>query len=94
VLLIDEFSLGLAPVIVRRFLPLLRDYASVAGAAILLVEQHVQMALGIADRGIVLSRGKVVLAESSARLLSDRSLIAESYIGKTRDQAGASDPSA
>src|SRR3546814_6506981 len=78
VLLVDEMSLGLAPLIVERLLAMLQDMASSTGCAVLLVEQHVQQALSIADRGYVLRRGQVVLdgpVEVLARetaLLEDR----------------------
>jgi branched-chain amino acid transport system ATP-binding protein len=60
VLMIDEMSHGLAPVIVEQMLPTLRSAAG-RGTAILLVEQHVHTALAIADRAYVLNRGRLVL---------------------------------
>jgi len=69
-LLADELSLGLAPVIVQRLLTAL-EKARDGGAGILLVEQHANVALSIADRAYVLQRGRVVL-EGPARELRDR----------------------
>ena len=80
-LLLDELSLGLAPVIVERLLPIVRDYATENGAAVLLVEQHVRLALEIADRGLVLSHGALVLDRPAATLREDRALLTASYLG-------------
>src|SRR3954468_11522306 len=60
-LLVDEMSLGLAPVIVERLLPILRRVAADLGAGVLFVEQHVASALKVADRAYVLSHGQLVL---------------------------------
>ncbi|KAA9160724.1 ABC transporter ATP-binding protein [Amycolatopsis acidicola] len=82
VLLVDELSLGLAPVIVKRLLPILRRVATETGTGVLLVEQHVQMALETADRGCVLVHGDVVLSQDAPSLLKDRKLIMSSYLGE------------
>jgi branched-chain amino acid transport system ATP-binding protein len=84
VLLLDELSLGLAPVIVERLLPVVREFADEQGAAVLLVEQHVHLALEIADRGYVLSHGELVLSDSAPRLRNDSALLTASYLGEQR----------
>jgi branched-chain amino acid transport system ATP-binding protein len=87
-LLVDELSLGLAPVIVERMLPVVRRYAKDTGAGVLLVEQHVELALDTADRGIVLSHGEIALDREAAVLRRDRSLLVASYLGeRARAQA-------
>ena len=80
-LMLDEMSLGLAPVIVERLLPVVRDFAATSGAGVLLVEQHVHLALQIAHRGYVLAHGELVAADTAARLSGDSALLAASYLG-------------
>jgi branched-chain amino acid transport system ATP-binding protein len=82
VLLLDELSLGLAPIIVERLLPAVRAAADRERTAVLLVEQHVHLALEIADRGYVLSHGEIALHESAERLRGDSSLLTASYLGE------------
>jgi ABC-type branched-subunit amino acid transport system ATPase component len=80
-LLLDELSLGLAPLLVERLLPVVRQYAQDSGCAVLLVEQHVQLATEIADRCYVLSHGDIVLHETGEQLIKDPSLLVASYVG-------------
>jgi ABC-type branched-subunit amino acid transport system ATPase component len=89
-LLLDELSLGLAPMIVERLLPVVRTYALESGCAVLLVEQHVQLALEIADRGYVLSHGEVVLDRGAQELRADEQLLVASYLGERRAADAAS----
>jgi branched-chain amino acid transport system ATP-binding protein len=78
VLLLDEPSLGLAPQIVQIILRTLRELAD-QGLAVLLVEQAAFLALGVADRGVVLRNGAAILEGDAARLRADRSLV-EGYL--------------
>ena len=87
-LLLDELSLGLAPVIVERLLPVVRQYAQETGCAVLLVEQHVHLALEVADRGYVLSHGEIVLADRAKVLRADRELLISSYLGEQQVPIG------
>ncbi len=81
-LLLDEMSLGLAPVIVERLLPVVRESADEHGTAVLMVEQHVHLALEIADRGYVLAHGDLVLTDTAEALAADSELLAASYLGE------------
>jgi branched-chain amino acid transport system ATP-binding protein len=81
VLLIDEMSMGLAPVIVEDLLPMVRGIADETGAVVILVEQHVSLALEVADRAIVLAHGEVVLDSPAAELRRDLSAVENAYLG-------------
>jgi branched-chain amino acid transport system ATP-binding protein len=87
-LLLDELSLGLAPLLVERLLPVVRTYARDSGCAVLLVEQHVQLATEIADRCYVLSHGDIVLHETGERLIKNPSLLVASYVGQHAPDRG------
>ena len=80
-LLVDEMSLGLAPVIVERLLPILRRVAVELGAGVLFVEQHVALALRLADRAYVLSHGRLALEGPAADLRGRPELLRSSYLG-------------
>ncbi|HTQ89297.1 MAG TPA: ABC transporter ATP-binding protein [Streptosporangiaceae bacterium] len=82
-LLVDEMSLGLAPVIVERLVPILRRAAEELGASVLFVEQHVALALEVADRAYVLTHGRIGLEGPAAELRERRELLAASYLGET-----------
>ena len=80
-LMVDEMSLGLAPVIVERILPVLRRVVADTGAGVLLVEQHVHMALEVADRAVLLNHGEFVLEGAAADLRDRPDVLAASYLG-------------
>jgi branched-chain amino acid transport system ATP-binding protein len=69
-LLLDEPSMGLAPIIVRDIFATLRRLNK-EGLTMLLVEQDARIALTLADRGLVMERGRIVLADSAAALLEN-----------------------
>ncbi len=80
VLLLDEPSLGLAPLVVGQLLGVLRDQARATGLTVLLAEQNVTGALSVADRGVVLSLGEVV-ADSPAAALAANPALRHAYLG-------------
>jgi len=79
VLLADELSLGLAPLVVRRLLDALTEAAK-AGAAVFMVEQHARVALRAADRAYVLRRGRIVLSGTTAELREREEEVTSSYL--------------
>jgi branched-chain amino acid transport system ATP-binding protein len=80
VLLLDEPSLGLAPIVSSRIMQLIEQLASERGLAVLLVEQNARGALSVADRGIVLNLGRVVADEAATALAADEDL-RHAYLG-------------
>ncbi len=79
-LLLDEPSLGLAPKVTGQIMSLLRDLRDRTGLAVLLVEQNVRSALSVADRGVVLSLGRVVAHDEASALREDADL-RHAYLG-------------
>ena len=80
ILLADELSLGLAPIIVEELLAAVRTAADSQGVACLLVEQHVRQALEIADRVYVLQRGRIVMSGTSAEIARDIETVEKAYL--------------
>ena len=90
VLLVDEMSMGLAPLIVESLFGTVRRIAADHGCAVLLVEQHVDLALEVADSASVMNRGAIVLRGAAADLRRDAARMEAAYFGSTADSpAGA-----
>jgi branched-chain amino acid transport system ATP-binding protein len=83
-LLIDEPSMGLAPMVVRDVYEVLRRINH-SGTAILLVEQNVTLALETCSRGMVMERGLIALEGNSAELHRDKRVL-EAYLGMAREE--------
>lgn len=81
-LLIDEMSMGLAPEIVKSMLPVIREVAVEARAAVALVEQHVGLVLSIADHAVMLVHGDTVLTAKASTLRAKPSLLERAYLGE------------
>jgi branched-chain amino acid transport system ATP-binding protein len=79
-LLLDEPSLGLAPIVAAQIMALLRRLRDDTGLTVLLVEQNARSALSVADRGIVLNLGRIVAADEPAALAGDDAL-RHAYLG-------------
>jgi branched-chain amino acid transport system ATP-binding protein len=79
-LLLDEPSLGLAPLVTRDVFDSIQSIVAELGTAVLVVEQNANLALGIADRGYVLETGTIVSSGTAAELSSDDS-IRRAYLG-------------
>jgi branched-chain amino acid transport system ATP-binding protein len=83
-IMMDEPSMGLAPLIVKDIFSIIRRLRS-DGITVLLVEQNAKAALGIADRGYVLETGRVILEESATELLGNKE-IQRAYLGKEKKE--------
>ena len=79
ILLLDEPSMGLAPLVVKGIFGIIREINE-EGTSILIVEQNAKMALKISNRGYVLETGRIVLEDSSTSLLTNKKVI-EAYLG-------------
>jgi branched-chain amino acid transport system ATP-binding protein len=79
-LLLDEPSLGLAPKVTAQIMALLRQLRDDTGLTVLLVEQNVRSALSIADQGVVMSLGRIVMSTDAAQLRDDEGL-RHAYLG-------------
>ena len=79
-LMLDEPSMGLAPLLVEQIFEIIRELHA-AGTTILLVEQNAQMALSVADRAYVLETGKIVMEGPAAELLEDDK-VRSAYLGE------------
>jgi branched-chain amino acid transport system ATP-binding protein len=79
-LLLDEPSMGLAPILVSQIFSIIRDI-NAQGTTILLVEQNARMALTVADRGYVLQTGQIVLT-GTAKALQSNEMVRQAYLGE------------
>jgi len=86
-LLLDEPSVGLAPLIVREIMFTLAQLKD-TGVTIILVEQNTKAALKVADRALVMERGRITVSGSSAELMQN-SMVQQAYLGRTRVQPAA-----
>ncbi len=82
IVLLDEPSMGLAPVLVREIFKVLLDINR-SGTTIVLVEQNAHMALSIASRGYVLENGRIAMSGPGLALLDDPR-VKEAYLGKCK----------
>jgi branched-chain amino acid transport system ATP-binding protein len=85
-LLIDELSLGLAPLVVVRLLDAVRHAAREEGVGVLLVEQHVKQALRVADEVLVMQRGEIVLRGKTEEVKSQLDDLEAAYLSSHPDQ--------
>lgn len=90
VLLVDEMSLGLAPIAVQALMPVIRSMADDDGIAVVLVEQHIDLALSVADQAVVLHHGRVALRGPASELREAPQRVEDAYFGRV----GADDPAA
>jgi branched-chain amino acid transport system ATP-binding protein len=84
-LLLDEPSMGLAPLVVQEIFKVITTLRQEKGTSVLLVEQNAKAALKIADRGYVLETGKVILEENASDLLENKD-VQRAYLGKDKKE--------
>jgi branched-chain amino acid transport system ATP-binding protein len=81
VLLLDELSFGLAPVICERLFSRIREFAAEHDIAVVLVEQHLHYAAQVADRAVVMSQGQIALELPSSELTTRAAEVEQLYLG-------------
>ncbi len=90
--LIDELSLGLAPVVVNRLVPTIRSVAE-SGVGVLLIEQFATLALGLANRAYVMEGGRIRFSGTASELRANPELLQSAYLLRGRNgSAGAPAP--
>ena len=82
--IIDELSLGLAPVVVQRLIPTIRDVAD-SGTGVLLIEQFATVALGLSNGAYVMEGGRIQYSGSAKELRDDPSRLHSAYLLRTAD---------
>ena len=83
ILLLDEPSMGLAPLVVQEIFSVIENLRHEKGTTVLLVEQNAKAALKMADRGYVLETGKVILEGAASELLENKE-VQRAYLGKEK----------
>jgi branched-chain amino acid transport system ATP-binding protein len=96
VLLIDELSMGLAPNLVQEIFKVLRRIVDTEGTAVILVEQHYELALAIAEKCVVLNHGDIAFQAPAKEVLQQRARLASVYLahGSQEDEGDKGDASA
>jgi branched-chain amino acid transport system ATP-binding protein len=84
-LLLDEPTMGLAPILVQEIFRVIEELRTTRGTSVLLVEQNARVALKAADRGYVLETGKVILEETASELLANKD-VQRAYLGKDKKE--------
>jgi branched-chain amino acid transport system ATP-binding protein len=82
ILLVDEPSVGLAPILVRQTFDAIADLKRRLGLTVLMAEQNLVQAIRVVDRGYVLAHGKVAFEGGSAAELAENSLVRDIYLGR------------
>ena len=88
ILLLDEPSLGLAPIVVNEVRSIIKSVRDRFGAAVLLVEQNASLALAVADRGYIMQTGRIV-AQGPIEELRNFDLMRETYLGDRQGRQSA-----